>query len=187
MKKGSKHAPSTLWKLSIAGKKRKHSLETKEKMSQSHQGLTATEETKEKIRQKALGRKVSETTKVKIREARAKQVVTPAMKEALISHRRWIDGRTLDPAYVSWSKNRWHHRRRNAEGAHTYEEWEAIKLLYKHTCPSCLRKEPEIKLSVDHIVPLTKGGTNNIDNVQPLCRNCNSKKSNKIIKFDLPA
>ncbi len=34
-------------------------------------------------------------------------------------------------------------------------------------------------LSVDHIVPLTRGGTNQLENLQTLCRRHNSAKHNR--------
>ena len=34
-----------------------------------------------------------------------------------------------------------------------------------------------VKLHVDHIVPLSKGGTNELDNLQTLCQDCNLGKS----------
>jgi hypothetical protein len=46
-------------------------------------------------------------------------------------------------------------------------------------CGLCGREPPEVKLQVDHIVPLSKGGTNNIDNLQTLCSDCNLGKSNR--------
>ncbi len=36
-----------------------------------------------------------------------------------------------------------------------------------------------VATEVDHIVPLAAGGSNTIDNLQPLCRSCHSKKTVK--------
>lgn len=35
-------------------------------------------------------------------------------------------------------------------------------------------------LTVDHIIPLTQGGSSGYDNIVPACWECNSKKGNKI-------
>ena len=76
-------------------------------------------------------------------------------------------------------------RRRGAKGLHMQTEWETLKAQYNWTCPACHRSEPEIKLTEDHIIPISKGGSNNIENIQPLCKGCNSRKYTKIIKYNL--
>jgi len=60
------------------------------------------------------------------------------------------------------------------------EEWKELKKKYNYTCLMCGKKEPEIKLSIDHIIPVSEGGTNWIENIQPLCRSCNSKKGKTV-------
>lgn len=74
-------------------------------------------------------------------------------------------------------------RKIGADGSHTQGEWDLLKIQYGNTCPCCKKSEPEIKLTEDHIIPLTKGGSNYIQNIQPLCQSCNCKKYTQIIKY----
>ncbi len=76
-------------------------------------------------------------------------------------------------------------RERSAEGSFTEGEWETLKIQYNWTCPRCKKREPEINLTVDHIIPLSKGGSNWIENIQPLCLDCNKRKATKIEKYEL--
>jgi 5-methylcytosine-specific restriction endonuclease McrA len=75
------------------------------------------------------------------------------------------------------------YRVKGSIGSHTLEEWELLKSRYNYTCPKCKKSEPEIKLTEDHIVPVTKNGTSYIENIQPLCVNCNSNKRFDIIYY----
>lgn len=42
-------------------------------------------------------------------------------------------------------------------------------------------------IEVDHIIPVTLGGTRERSNLQPLCWQCNCKKSNRLTNEDLLA
>jgi 5-methylcytosine-specific restriction endonuclease McrA len=65
----------------------------------------------------------------------------------------------------------------------TAAEWKALKAQYNYTCLRCGRQEPAIKLTADHIVPISKGGVGTIDNIQPLCRPCNTAKHDDTIDY----
>lgn len=49
-------------------------------------------------------------------------------------------------------------------------------LEYNNCCAICKSKE---NLTIDHIIPRSKGGLNVLDNLQILCKGCNNKKYNK--------
>lgn len=105
----------------------------------------------------------------------------------------WKGGITKTELYKRWyldNKKRvqFGHRLRTIRkkgngGTHTLEEWKVLKKMYNYMCLCCKRFEPEIKLSEDHIVPISLGGSNNISNIQPLCLSCNSRKSIKMIDY----
>lgn len=90
----------------------------------------------------------------------------------------------------TWAKSRpdiismgWRKRRAKlyqVEGSHTQKEWGDLKDYYGYTCLHCGRKEPTVKLTQDHIVPISKGGSDYISNIQSLCQTCNSRKHNKL-------
>ena len=44
------------------------------------------------------------------------------------------------------------------------------------TCQYCGRKAPEVILEIDHIIPKSKGGLKNLNNLKTACRDCNLGK-----------
>jgi len=84
-------------------------------------------------------------------------------------------------------KDDWYRQRRdrrarleNCEGSYTHREWTELLNKYEGKCLQCGSTE---NIEADHVVPITKGGSNSIENIQPLCRRCNRKKWTKILDF----
>ncbi|EKD05931.1 HNH endonuclease [Arthrospira platensis C1] len=44
------------------------------------------------------------------------------------------------------------------------------------TCQSCGKTNKEARLTIDHIIALARGGSNDLSNLQTLCWECNRKK-----------
>lgn len=59
-------------------------------------------------------------------------------------------------------------------------EWIALCDHHGNICLCCLQ---QARLVIDHVLPLSTGGINRIDNVQPLCFTCNAKKGARHIDY----
>lgn len=82
-----------------------------------------------------------------------------------------------------YSRNYRSRRYSKESGYISSKEWSDLKRKYNFHCLSCKRKEPIIKLELDHVLPLSLGGKNIIENAQPLCKSCNCKKGAKHMDF----
>lgn len=113
-------------------------------------------------------------------------------QDAAIS-RRW---KTNNPERAAATKRQWQmdnrdkraavaSRRRTqktkAGGSYTAAEWKSLVEHYAGKCLCCGRND--VKLTADHVIPVAKGGSSNIDNIQPLCQSCNSRKKDKAIDY----
>lgn len=56
----------------------------------------------------------------------------------------------------------------------TIQQWDAIKAAHDYRCAYC-GERPDV-LTVDHVVPLAKGGNHTASNVVPACSHCNYSK-----------
>jgi 5-methylcytosine-specific restriction endonuclease McrA len=66
-----------------------------------------------------------------------------------------------------------------ARGRHSVEQWEALVDFCEAKCTKC--GTPGVVK--DHIVPIYKGGSDAIENLQPMCEPCNSRKGSDTVDF----
>ena len=81
-------------------------------------------------------------------------------------------------------------KKKGVTGSHTDEEWKELKIKHYYSCALCGISEKKLRkiwkgthfvnLTRDHIIPISKKGTDYIGNIQPLCVSCNAKKHNQI-------
>ena len=90
--------------------------------------------------------------------------------------------------YRKWQKEnpekcREYKQRRRARISNNISEpydFEAICAYYEYCCLACGDMGD---LTVDHVVPVSKGGADAGYNIQPLCQGCNSEKGVRVIEF----
>jgi 5-methylcytosine-specific restriction endonuclease McrA len=96
-------------------------------------------------------------------------------EEVIARSKTWAES---NPEKVRSAKANNRRKRRAAKhassGSFTAEEFDALCESYGNRCLAC--GDTEAALEADHVVPLTRGGSDAIGNIQPLCRACNRKK-----------
>ena len=108
--------------------------------------------------------------------------VTIAMGAALLAAgivQQWRKpGRALPPLVVP-KLGRYQQYKANG-GSHTAAEWRMLCELHRWRCVACGHRRP---LTKDHIIPVIQGGRDDITNIQPLCRSCNSQKNGRAMVY----
>lgn len=77
-------------------------------------------------------------------------------------------------------------RKRQADGRFTKHEWVALKSQHGNCCLRCGAMDGPTRktaLVADHVIPISRGGTNYISNIQPLCWPCNAWKHTKSLDY----
>lgn len=57
-----------------------------------------------------------------------------------------------------------------------------IYLRDKYTCQYCGKRLKHSELTIDHVIPKSKGGNNTFENLVTCCKSCNSIKNNKLLE-----
>jgi hypothetical protein len=80
-------------------------------------------------------------------------------------------------------------KKKGVNGTHTSDEWIDLKKKFNNSCANCGISEETLrqkwkgthftKLTRDHIIPISKNGTDYIKNIQPLCVSCNARKKDE--------
>ena len=63
---------------------------------------------------------------------------------------------------------------RGAQGAFTLNQWGRRLIDYDRRCAYC--RDPDAIVEIEHVTPLSRGGSNRIANIVPACSACNNEK-----------
>ncbi len=114
--------------------------------------------------------------KKKIQESQKRSMAKKPEAYKALKHKTYENNKD---SWYRWGRER-RDRKLKAEGSYTSDEWNKLLLSYDNKCLRCGSSE---RIEADHIIPLSKGGTDYITNIQPLCRTCNASKGTRIWDF----
>lgn len=90
-----------------------------------------------------------------------------------------VDYRAANPLVIQAAHQRRKAKLRGASGSHTAEDILAIAKSQKYRCAYCRIKITSADWHVDHIIPVSRGGSDDPKNLQLTCASCNLRKKDK--------
>ena len=115
-------------------------------------------------------------------EARLKRLAPWKLKEWRLAKNL----RKLARDGISYSREATRRRRVRimaAGGDHSEEDFQALLAFCGYACVHCGVSEPFVSMTEDHVVPIVRGGEDYLENIQPLCPKCNSRKHAKVADY----
>lgn len=153
----------------VKERNRRYYAENKEVMKERNRLNNATYRTKNRRKLLEAKRQYREKNREKIR-AYDKHYRECTKDEKKEYKRRYYK---INPESFMVASHRYRARKVAARGEFTVKEFLLLCKSNNYKCLCCGERK---RLTADHIVPLSRGGSNDISNIQPLCRSCNSRK-----------
>ena len=98
----------------------------------------------------------------------------------IIQERRDYIIKIIEDYYERIKEEKKYHHRRKIAGHKILKLKSEVFKIHGESCLNCGSID---NIAIDHIVSVKNGGSNSIDNLQPLCRACNSSKGSKNIDY----
>lgn len=133
--------------------------------------------TQKELRAEAHERKIARTRARWLYEWNAREELARRRYQAL---KRW---RARHPDAAREQSRKDAHKKRNSGrdlAEHLPDEYRRLAMyVCGHKCLACGSDDA----TIDHVIPLSRGGKNDLDNLQVLCFSCNSRKHAKSTDF----
>lgn len=75
-------------------------------------------------------------------------------------------------------------RRTGVDARITARQWVDVLVAHDMCCAGCGKRAESrqcgVRLKIDHVMPLSKGGVHCVENIQPLCQRCDATKGNSV-------
>lgn len=141
------------------------------------------DETKKKMSLARIGKKLSSETRKKMSGRKCPWLSVYSLEHSMEKHWNWKGGVSKEKNYINDQVIRRQKKLKELKrlgSSHTQLEWEQLIRDTGNKCVCCLGNG---KLTKDHIIPISRGGSDSIGNLQPLCLDCNVHKNAKTINY----